>query len=160
MHVTETNLPPVEWADSDAVKVGDWVLALGYPFGVGYSASSGIISALNRSTAEHNSNAFESFLQTDAAINPGNSGGPMVNLHGRVIGVNANIYTPNRIGANVGIGFAIPAKLARRVIDDLIEDGQVDRTIIGVQFVQPKAALLEAERHQSASSAHHLGHAR
>jgi S1-C subfamily serine protease len=127
------NLPAVEWADSDQAKVGDWVVALGYPMGVGYSATSGIISATDRSTGIYQSvGGFDSFIQTDAAINPGNSGGPLVNMMGQVVGINASIIS--RTGNNIGLGFAIPANLARRVAEDLLEHGHVSRPIIGVQI--------------------------
>ncbi len=125
-------LPAVEWADSELVHVGDWVVALGYPLGVGYSASTGIVSATDRSTGIYEAvGGFESFIQTDAAINPGNSGGPLVDLQGRIIGVNASIVS--RTGANIGLGFAIPSALARRVAEDLREHGQVRRGGIGVR---------------------------
>lgn len=127
------NLPPVEWGDSDQAHVGDWVVALGYPLGVGYSASSGIISATDRSTGIYRSmGGLESFIQTDAAINPGNSGGPLVNLQGQIVGVNSNIIS--RTGANIGLGFAIAANLAKRVADDLIEHGKVRWPGIGIDF--------------------------
>lgn len=126
-------LPAIEWGNSDQSHVGDWVVALGYPLGVGYSASSGIISATDRSTGIYRSvGGLESFLQTDAAINPGNSGGPLVNLQGQIVGVNSNIIS--RTGANIGLGFAIAANLAKRVADDLIEHGQVQWPGIGVEF--------------------------
>lgn len=126
------DLPPVRWADSDTAAVGDWVLALGYPLGIGYSATSGIISATAKSTGIYGRRGYEAFLQTDAAINPGNSGGPLVDLRGRVLGVNANIVS--RGGGNVGIGFAIPGNLARRVGEDLIDDGEVSRPMVGIQM--------------------------
>ena len=138
LRVDTVELPTITWADSDQVLVGDWVLALGYPFEVGYSATSGIISATDRSNRVYRGqNGIESFLQTDAAINPGNSGGPLVDMRGRVAGVNANIISPGRVNANVGIGFAIPANLARRVAEDLADDGEVDWPVIGVKFEQP-----------------------
>ena len=111
--------------------------------GVGYSASAGIISAKERSTGIYQAErGFESFLQTDAAINPGNSGGPMVDLRGQVIGVNANIIS--KTGSSIGLGFAIPAKLARRVAEDLIDDGRIDRPMIGIQMAPIEAE--EADR--------------
>lgn len=135
-------LPPITWGDSDAARVGDWVLALGYPLGVGYSATAGIISAKARSTGIYRrEGGFEAFIQTDAAINPGNSGGPMLSLRGEVIGVNANIVT--RSGGASGIGFAIPANLARRVAEDLIEDGVISRPMIGVQMTQVDPGIAE-----------------
>jgi S1-C subfamily serine protease len=133
LRIPAPDVPPVEWADSDRVEVGDWVLALGYPLGVGYSASSGIISATGRSTGVYRTeHGYESFLQTDAAINPGNSGGPLVDLHGRIIGVNANILSSEG-GRNIGVGFAISANLARNVAEDLLDDGRVSRPMFGVR---------------------------
>ena len=125
------HLPAIEWADSDKVHVGEWVLALGYPLGVGYSATSGIISATDRSTGIYRPvGGFESFIQTDAAINPGNSGGPLVDITGHIIGVNSNILS--RTGSNVGLGFAIPSNLVRRVAEDLLAHGEVRWPGIGV----------------------------
>ncbi|TVR14097.1 MAG: PDZ domain-containing protein [Planctomycetota bacterium] len=136
------DLPPVAWGDSDAARVGDWVLALGFPLGVGYSATAGIISAKARSTGIYRrEGGFEAFIQTDAAINPGNSGGPMLNLQGQVIGVNANIMT--RSGGASGIGFAIPANLAHRVAEDLMKDGIISRPMIGVQMSQVDPGIAE-----------------
>jgi S1-C subfamily serine protease len=126
------DLPAIQWADSDAAEIGTAVLALGFPFGVGYSASRGIISGTGRDT-RGGSDSFGNYLQTDAAINPGNSGGPLIDLRGRVLGVNTSIYT--RTGANIGIGFALPANLARRVAEDLIDDGVVDRPVLGLQIL-------------------------
>jgi S1-C subfamily serine protease len=127
------SMPAIEWADSDQGKVGDWVLALGYPLGVGYSATSGIISATDRSTGIYQSiGGFDSFIQTDAAINPGNSGGPLVNMMGQVVGINASIIS--KTGNNIGLGFAIPSNLARRIAEDILNNGHVSRTIIGVQI--------------------------
>ena len=124
-------LPAIEWADSDRVHVGDWVLALGYPLGVGYSATSGIVSATDRSTGIYKPvGGFESFIQTDAAINPGNSGGPLVDIAGRIMGVNSNILS--RTGNNIGLGFAIPSNLVRRVAEDLLRHGEVKWPGIGV----------------------------
>ena len=100
-------LPAAEWADSEQVHVGDWVLALGYPLGVGYSASAGIVSATDRSTGIYEAvGGFESFIQTDTAINPGNSGGPLVDIQGRIVGVNSNIKSST--GANIGLGSPSP----------------------------------------------------
>jgi S1-C subfamily serine protease len=126
-------LPVIEWGDSDQAKVGDWVLALGYPLGVGYSATSGIISATDRSTGIYQGvSGFDSFIQTDAAINPGNSGGPLVNIQGQVVGMNASIIS--KTGANIGLGFAIPANLARRAAEDIVQFGKVRRPVVGVQI--------------------------
>jgi serine protease Do len=124
-------LPCVQWGDSDAVRVGDWVLAIGNPFGLDDTVSSGIISARGR---DIHSGPYDDFLQIDASINRGNSGGPTFNLDGKVIGINSAIYSPN--GGSVGIGFAIPANLARPVVDQLLEHGKVERGWLGVQ-IQP-----------------------
>jgi serine protease Do len=127
-------LPHVDWGDSDAVRVGDWVLAIGNPFGLDDTVSSGIISARGR---DIHSGPYDDFLQIDAAINRGNSGGPTFDLDGKVIGINSAIYSPN--GGSVGIGFAIPANLARPVVQQLLEHGKVERGWLGVQ-IQPVTA--------------------
>jgi serine protease Do len=124
-------LPRVRWGDSDAVRVGDWVLAIGNPFGLDDTVSSGIVSARSR---DIHSGPYDDFLQIDASINRGNSGGPTFDLDGKVIGINSAIYSPN--GGSVGIGFAIPANLARPVVDQLLEHGKVERGWLGVQ-IQP-----------------------
>jgi serine protease Do len=130
-------LPYVQWGDSNALQVGDWVLAVGNPFGLGGTVSSGIISARGR---DIHSGPYDDFLQIDAAINRGNSGGPTFNLNGQVIGINTAIYSPN--GGSVGIGFAIPASLAKPVIEQLKEHGKVERGWLGVQVqeVTPEIA--------------------
>jgi serine protease Do len=127
-------LPYVHWGDSDAVRVGDWVLAIGNPFGLDNSVSSGIISARGR---DIHSGPYDDFLQIDASINRGNSGGPTFDLNGDVIGINSAIYSPN--GGSVGIGFAIPANLARPVVEQLLAHGRVARGWLGVQ-IQPVTA--------------------
>jgi serine protease Do len=124
-------LPYVRWGDSDNARVGDWVLAIGNPFGLDDTVSSGIISARSR---DIHSGPYDDFLQIDAAINRGNSGGPTFNLDGAVIGINTAIYSPN--GGSVGIGFAIPANLARPVIEQLEAHGAVERGWLGVE-IQP-----------------------
>jgi serine protease Do len=130
-------LPYVQWGDSNALQVGDWVLAVGNPFGLGGTVSSGIISARGR---DIHSGPYDDFLQIDAAINRGNSGGPTFNLNGQVIGINTAIYSPN--GGSVGIGFAIPSSLAKPVIEQLKEHGKVERGWLGVQVqeVTPEIA--------------------
>jgi serine protease Do len=120
-------LPVCELGDSDAVHIGDWVLALGSPLGLDFTVTSGIISAKGRQLSARET-ALEAFLQTDAAINPGNSGGPLVDLMGRVIGINTAIQGAPRF---VGYGFAIPINLAQRVVDDLLEYGSVRRPMLG-----------------------------
>ena len=125
--------------DSDAMEVGDWVLALGQPFGLEGTVTAGIISAKGRGLGL---NARESFLQTDAAINPGNSGGPLVNLDGEVIGINTAISTQS--GGYQGVGFAIPANLAKWVSRQLIDTGKVRRAYLGVS-IQPVTQALAKE---------------
>ncbi|PPE69311.1 Do family serine endopeptidase [Caldimonas thermodepolymerans] len=122
-------LPAITFGDSDALEVGDVVLAIGNPFGVGQTVTSGIVSALGRN--QLGINTFENFIQTDAAINPGNSGGALVDASGNLMGINTAIYS--RSGGNMGIGFAIPASTARHVMESLIRDGQVTRGWIGVE---------------------------
>jgi serine protease Do len=125
------SLPAVSFGNSDTSRVGDWVLAVGNPFGLGGTVTTGIISARSR---DIHSGPFDDFLQIDASINKGNSGGPTFNLAGEVIGINSAIYSPN--GGSVGIGFAIPANEAKPVLAALREHGKVDRGWIGVQ-IQP-----------------------
>ncbi len=129
-------LPNVRWGDSDAARVGDWVLAIGSPFGLDNTVSSGIISGRGR---DIHAGPYDDFLQIDAAMNRGNSGGPTFDLKGNVIGINTAIYSPN--GGSVGIGFAIPANTAKPVIDQLKEHGKVARGWLGVQ-IQPVTAEL------------------
>ena len=128
---TDEPLPTVRFAAEDGTRVGDWVVAIGNPFGIGKTATFGIVSARGRGTGP---NPYEDYLQIDAPINRGNSGGPAVNLHGEVIGVNTSIVSPT--GGNVGIGFAVPAATARVVIDDLKAHGRVMRGWLGVH-IQP-----------------------
>ncbi len=123
---TDKTLPFVEFADSDAAEVGDWVIAIGNPFGFGGSVSAGIISARNRDTGGR----YDDFIQTDAAINRGNSGGPLFNLGGEVVGVNTAIISPT--GGSVGIGFSIPSNMVRDIADRLVRDGTLRRGWLGV----------------------------
>jgi serine protease Do len=122
-------LTAVKWGDSESARVGDWVLAIGNPFGLGGTVTAGIISARKR---DINSGPYDSYLQTDASINRGNSGGPMFNLKGEVIGVNTAIYSPS--GGSIGIGFAIPASQARVLIDQLRKYGRTRRGWLGVRI--------------------------
>ncbi|MDE1997838.1 MAG: trypsin-like peptidase domain-containing protein [Burkholderiales bacterium] len=122
-------LPTITFGDSDTLLVGDAVLAIGNPFGVGQTVTAGIVSALGRN--QLGINTFENFIQTDAAINPGNSGGALVDARGNLVGINSAIYS--RSGGSLGIGFAIPVSVARQVMDSLIRDGQVTRGWIGVE---------------------------
>jgi len=124
-------LPYVSWGDSNAEEVGDWVLAVGNPFGLGGSVSPGVVSARGR---DIHAGPYDDFLQIDASINRGNSGGPTFNLNGQVIGINTAIYSPN--GGSVGIGFAIPSSLAKPVIDQIRQHGKVERGWLGVQIQQ------------------------
>jgi Do/DeqQ family serine protease len=128
-----TNLPTLPLGDSDAVRVGDVVLAVGNPLGVGQTVTMGIVSAKGRAT-ERGDNSYEDFIQTDAPINQGNSGGALVSTRGELVGINSQILTPS--GGNIGIGFAIPANMAKNVMTQLIDHGQVHRGMIGVT-IQP-----------------------
>jgi S1-C subfamily serine protease len=123
------DLPVIAFGNSDALQVGDAVLAIGNPFGVGQTVTSGIVSALGRN--QLGINTFENYIQTDAAINPGNSGGALVDASGALMGISTAIYS--RSGGNLGIGFAIPAASARQVMDSLVRDGVVTRGWIGVE---------------------------
>ncbi len=122
-------LPAVQWGSSDEARVGDWVVAIGNPFGLGGSVTAGIISARGR---DINAGPYDDFIQTDASINRGNSGGPLFNMDGRVIGINTAIFSPS--GGSVGIGFAIPAALAKNVIEQLSEFGRTRRGWLGVRI--------------------------
>ncbi|MBF0393393.1 MAG: DegQ family serine endoprotease [Alphaproteobacteria bacterium] len=124
-----TPLPAVSWGDSDAIRVGDWVIAIGNPFGLGGTVTAGIISARAR---DINSGPYDDFLQTDASINRGNSGGPMFDMAGNVIGINTAIFSPS--GGSIGIGFAIPSTLARSVVADLQKFGKTRRGWLGVRI--------------------------
>ena len=122
-------LPVIVLGNSDALQVGDQVLAIGNPFGVGQTVTSGIVSALGRN--QLGINTFENFIQTDAAINPGNSGGALVDTNGNLLGINTAIYS--RSGGSMGIGFAIPVATAKLVLEGIVKDGQVTRGWIGVE---------------------------
>lgn len=129
LKVDATGLPTVAMGDSDKVRVGDFVLALGNPMGIGQTVTSGIVSAKGRATGLSDG-SFEDFLQTDAAINRGNSGGALVNTNGELIGINSQILSPS--GGNIGIGFAIPSNMAKAVMDQLVKVGKVRRGMLGV----------------------------
>ncbi len=132
-------LPVIVLGNSDQLAVGDQVLAIGNPFGVGQTVTSGIVSALGRS--QLGINTFENFIQTDAAINPGNSGGALVDVHGNLLGINTAIYS--RSGGSMGIGFAIPVSTAKMVLDSIVKDGQVTRGWIGVEPSELSPELAE-----------------
>jgi serine protease Do len=130
LKIEATGLQPVQWANSDAAEVGEWVMAVGSPFGLNQTVTSGIISALGRD--DMGITNYENFIQTDAAINPGNSGGPLVNLKGELLGINTAIAS--RSGSYNGIGFAIPASMANRVMTSILDDGKVSRGYLGVMI--------------------------
>jgi serine protease Do len=146
--VDARNLPTARMGDADALEVGDWVLALGYPLDLGQTTTAGIVSAKGRSIGIMGRSGAEAplehFIQTDAAINPGNSGGPLVDLQGRVIGINSAIASPT--GFYSGYGFAVPVNLARRVAEDLMRDGRVHRPMIGVEIRDATSADAEVFR--------------
>jgi serine protease Do/serine protease DegQ len=132
VRVKQGNLPAdMRLADSSRVEVGDFVVAIGNPFGLQHTVTSGIVSALGRSGL--NPDGYEDFIQTDAAINPGNSGGALINLKGELVGINSAILS--RSGGNMGIGFAIPSNMVRSVMDQLIKFGQVKRGVLGVSIL-------------------------
>ncbi len=135
----KNNIAYVSFGDSDSAKVGDWVVAIGNPFGLGGTVTAGIISARARNI---NAGPYDDFIQTDASINRGNSGGPMFNMQGQVIGINTAIFSPS--GGSVGIGFAIPAKLAKPIIDQLNKFGRAKRGWLGVRIQTVTDGLAES----------------
>lgn len=130
LKVPAQGLTAIPLADSDRLKVGDFVVAIGNPFGLGQTVTSGIVSALGRSGL--GIEGYEDFIQTDASINPGNSGGALVNLRGELVGMNTAILAPGGAGGNVGIGFAIPINMIRQIMQHLVEFGEVRRGVLGV----------------------------
>jgi len=135
----ETPLKDVNFGNSDSIRVGDWVMAIGNPFGLGGTVTVGIVSARNR---DINSGPYDNFIQTDASINRGNSGGPLFDMDGNVIGINTAIISPS--GGSIGIGFAIPAKTAMRVIDQLREFGETRRGWLGVRIQEVTDEIAES----------------
>ncbi len=133
-------LPTITFAQADSLQVGDWVLAVGNPFGVGQTVTAGIVSALGRTHL--GINTFENFIQTDAAINPGNSGGALVDAAGHLVGVNSAIYS--RTGGSQGIGFAIPVSIARQVMEQIVKSGSVTRGWVGVEIQDLTPELAES----------------
>ncbi len=125
LKIEAKSLPFVKFGDSDRARAGDWVIAIGNPFGLGGTVTAGIVSALHRSIGING--PYDRFIQTDASINQGNSGGPMFDLTGNVIGINTAIFSPT--GGNVGIGFAIPAEEAKPIIDTLMKGRKVSAAI-------------------------------
>lgn len=140
LQIPSENLSAVEVADSDSLKVGDFVLAIGNPFGLGQTVTSGIVSALGRNGL--GIQGYEDFIQTDASINPGNSGGALIDLNGRLVGINSAIIAP--AGGNVGIGFAIPTAVSQSIMKQLIDFGKVRRGGIGARFQDLSPDLAEA----------------
>lgn len=140
LQIDADNLTAIKFSDSDQLRVGDFAVAIGNPFGLGQTVTSGIVSALGRSNL--NIESFENFIQTDAAINSGNSGGALVNLRGQLVGINTAILGPN--GGNVGIGFAIPANMVQSLTQQLAEFGEVRRGVLGVSGRDLNADIAEA----------------
>jgi len=140
LRIPAERLTALAWADSSALRVGDFCVAIGNPFGLGQTVTSGIVSALGRSGL--GIEAFEDFIQTDASINPGNSGGALIALDGRLIGINTAIVGP--AGGNVGIGFAIPSNLARDLLEQIVDSGEVRRGALGISAQAVDAQLAEA----------------
>ncbi len=138
---SRTPLTAVPWGNSDAAEVGQWVVAIGNPFGLGGTVTAGIISARNRDIS---AGSYDDFIQTDAAINKGNSGGPLFNLRGEVIGVNTAIISPGEAGGSVGVGFSVPANFAKVVIGQLREFGQTRRGTMGLTARSVDQAIAEA----------------
>ena len=140
LKIEASNLPAITFAQPESLKIGDWVLAVGNPFGVGQTVTAGIVSALGRTHL--GINTFENFIQTDAAINPGNSGGALVDAAGNLVGVNSAIYS--RTGGSQGIGFAIPVSIARQVMEQIIKTGSVTRGWVGIEVQDLTPELAES----------------
>jgi S1-C subfamily serine protease len=147
--VSAEGLPAITFGSSEALRVGDVVLAIGNPFQLGQTVTSGIVSALGRTGL--GINTFENFIQTDAAINPGNSGGALVDAGGNLVGINTAIFS--RSGGNLGIGFAIPVSTAKMVLDQIVKSGSVTRGWIGVEVQEITPAMAESFRLPAASGA-------
>jgi serine protease DegQ len=149
LKIDANNLPAITFAQPDSLKVGDWVLAVGNPFGVGQTVTAGIVSALGRTHL--GINTFENFIQTDAAINPGNSGGALVDAAGNLVGVNSAIYS--RTGGSQGIGFAIPVSIVREVMEQIIKTGSVTRGWVGIEVQDMTPELAESFNLKNAEGA-------
>ena len=142
LKIEADDLPTVEFADADDLRVGEWVLAIGSPFGLDYSVTAGIVSAIGRSIPTDKRENYVPFIQTDVAINPGNSGGPLFNLDGEVVGINSQIYS--RSGGSIGLSFSIPTSVAMGVVKQLKETGTVQRGWLGVVIQNVDKALAES----------------
>lgn len=143
---TRPDLKAIALGDSDRIEIGDFVIAIGNPFGLGQTVTSGIVSALGRTGL--GKQGYEDFIQTDASINPGNSGGALINLKGELVGINTAIISPG--GGNVGIGFAVPINMARRVMEQLVQNGEVRRGRIGISVRDLGAEVAAREGYQGA----------
>ena len=142
LKIDAKNLSALEFADSDTLKAGAWVVAIGSPFGLDYSVTAGIVSAIGRSIPTEKGENYVPFIQTDVAINPGNSGGPLFNLEGQVVGINSQIYS--RSGGSIGLSFAIPSRVAMGVIEQLKDHGTVQRGWFGVGIQEVTKSLAES----------------
>lgn len=142
LKIEAKDLPSLEFADSEEIKVGSWVLAIGSPFGLDYSVTAGIVSAIGRSLPTDRGENYVPFIQTDVAINRGNSGGPLFNLEGDVVGINSQIYSPT--GGSVGLSFSIPVSIAENVVAQLRASGKVRRGYFGVAITDVTKDLAEA----------------
>src|SRR5690606_10491238 len=144
LKVPETDLPYMEFGNSDEVRLGQWVLAVGYPLTLDATVTAGIVSAKSRSLGinrTQSAHAIESFIQTDAAVNPGNSGGALVNTSGQLIGINSAIASPT--GSYAGYSYAIPANIVRKVTYDLLQYGSVQRAYLGIEYRERKSLSRE-----------------
>ena len=151
LKIDADNLPVLVLAAEDSVRVGEWVLAIGSPFGLDYSVAAGIVSAIGRSIPTERNETYVPFIQTDVAINPGNSGGPLFDLEGRVVGINSQIYS--RTGGSIGLSFAIPASVALNVVEQLKNNGRVDRGWLGVAIQDVNQRLAQALKLSKAQGA-------
>ena len=141
LQIDAEGLTQIEIGDSGSLRVGDFVVAIGNPFGLSHTVTSGIVSGLGRNNVSPTRDAYEDFIQTDASINPGNSGGALVNLEGRLVGINSAILS--RSGGNIGIGFAIPVTMASNVLEQIVEYGKVQRGLLGVSIRPVSSELAE-----------------
>ncbi len=142
LKIEADDLPTLKFANADELRVGEWVLAIGSPFGLDYSVTAGIVSAIGRSIPTEKGENYVPFIQTDVAINPGNSGGPLFNLEGEVVGINSQIYS--RSGGSIGLSFSIPASVALNVVEQLKKSGMVQRGWLGVVIQDVDKALAES----------------